>query len=229
MKKKLFATFVFTALSLTAFSQDRVDSTPESLSMKSQEITKALFWKKDSKTGKWKSNKNNARPYLGEGVHSDNFNTIFIGDFKGHRYLFLDFFKGGWRYPALEREWMYFRYILAGLLNEEQYNSLRDLKTEQACSIMPKCYNMMFKGDNEYSPALFLSVTETLRSVEEEKGSDEPIYLITVKRTLSDGQDVVRFLVYPHGSDTLIDFNYFEVSHADYMKLFQPDKTVKFK
>lgn len=228
MKKNIILAVLFTALNLTAFPQDRVNSTPVSLSMKSQEITKALFWRKDSKTGKWVSCKNNARPYHGEGVHSDNFNSIFIGEYSGQRYLFLDFFKGEWRYPALEREWMYFRFILAGLLNEEQYKNLKDLKAGETRSIIPLYYNMMFKGNEEYSPALFLSLTETQRQAVEDTENDK-ISLITVKRTLSDGKDVVRFLVYPHGSDTLIDFNYFEVSHADYMKLFQPDKTVKFK
>lgn len=229
MKNKLLASLILTTLSLTTLAQNRVDTTPETLSMKSKELNKALFWRQSSKTGKWVSSKNNARPYFGEGIHSDNFNTIFIGDFEGYRYLFIDYFEGGWRYPALEREWMYFRYILAGLLTEEQYNKLKDLKDGETYSIIPKFYNKMFKGNNEYSPSLFLSLTETLRPKDDRKTTDDPIYLITVKRTQSEGKDVVRFLIYPHGSDILIDFNYFEVSYDDYNKLFTPDKNTKFK
>lgn len=229
MKKIFLLMTVWAFVTATAFSQDRTDTTPEILSGKSKEITKALFWNKNSKTGKWVSVKNNARPYLGEGVHSDNFNTLFIGEYKEHKYLFIDFFNGQWRYPNLELEWMYFRHILAGLLSDEQYDCLKNIKSGETYSVISKFSNEMFKGSDDYSPSFFLSLTETLRSANEITEETKPIYLITVKRTVSGGNDVIRFILYPHAISELIDFNYFEVTYDEYNKLFTPDKNTKFK
>lgn len=46
---------------------------------------------------------------------------------------------------------------------------------------------------------------------------------------MSDGKDVVRFLVYPHSSKWLIDNFYFEVPYSEFQKLFIADKKTTYK
>lgn len=243
--------FILAAVIMTAFSvlaQDRVDKTPEQLSYKSKEISEALYWTKNNKSGKWESRKNTKLIYLGEGVAIDNFNSLFIGDYNEKRYLFLDFKEYSWRYPNLKQEWIYSRMIMAGMLSEEQYNQMDSLTVGQTLTIAPKFYNKMFKGNPEYSFPFFLSLCETLRSstetmansYESERGiefaenywkEEYPLLdFIVLKRVLgSDGKDVVRFTLYPHAMKELIDSTYFEVEYAVYRNLFTKDKSNKYK
>lgn len=246
MRKIIAILFIIMLPLHTTFSQDRVDSTPASLSYKSQELKKALYWSKSTKTGKWSGRKNTTRPYLGEGVHSDNFNAIFIGDYSGFRYLFLDYWQGEWRYPNLKQEWLYYRYLFQGILSAADYNRMDSLSVGEVLTICPIFYSKMFKGGN-YSFPLCLTLTEELRSASEtlyksyqEEYSesyakkkwheDYPlIHYICLKRTMSNGKDVVRFRVYPHALSELIDVEYFEIEYSEYRKLFIADKKKTYK
>ena len=104
MKKVFFLLFMATIVSLAGNAQSRTNSAPAMLSYKSKEINSALYWQQSSKTGRWESRKNTKRVYLGEGVAIENFNSIFIGEYNNKRYLFLDFYRYFWRYPALKKE-----------------------------------------------------------------------------------------------------------------------------
>lgn len=95
---------LFASLSISA--QDRVNKEPEQLSYKSKEIKNAMYWHQNSETGQWESRKNTKLIYLGEGVAIENFNSLFMGDYKEKRYLFLDFKEYSWHYPALQKEWI---------------------------------------------------------------------------------------------------------------------------
>ena len=57
-----------------------------------------------------------------------------------------------------------------------------------------------------------------------------PINFIVLKRiTDSDGQDVVRFILYPKALPELIDYTYFEVDYSVYKNLLTKDKKVSYK
>ena len=57
-----------------------------------------------------------------------------------------------------------------------------------------------------------------------------PINFIILKRiTDSDGQDVVRFILYPKALPELIDNYYFEVNYSVYKNLLAKDKKVNYK
>jgi len=47
--------------------------------------------------------------------------------------------------------------------------------------------------------------------------------------TDSDGQDVVRFILYPKALPELIDYTYFEVDYSVYKNLLTKDKKVSYK
>lgn len=246
MKKLLL--FVFIAISLSSVGQERINSKPASLSYKSKEIKSALYWEQNRKTGQWESRKNTTLVYLGEGVAIDNFNSLFIGDYKGHRYLFLDFKEYSWRYPSLQMEWIVSRTIMAAILSKEDYDNLHGISDGELLIIKPRFYHKMFKGHPEYSFPFFLSLGETLRSSSEtlyqsnKKAYGEdyaerlrqkdcpPIDFIVIKRTTeADGRDVIRFTLYPHALPELINSSYFEVAYSTYQNLFTEDKKRNYK
>lgn len=248
MKKVFFLLFMATIVSLVGNAQSRTNSDPTALSYKSKEINSALYWQQSSKTGRWESRKNTKRIYLGEGVAIENFNSIFIGEYNNKRYLFLDFYRYSWRYPALKKEWMYSRTIMAALLSDDDYSHLSSLATNQTLSMIPRFYHSMYKGHAEYSFPFFLTLGETLlsatetlyksnkRAYGEEYANKEwkkdypPINFIVLKRiTDSDGQDVVRFILYPKALPELIDYTYFEVDYSVYKNLLTKDKKVSYK
>lgn len=248
MKKVFFLLFMATIVTLIGNAQSRTNSNPAALSYKSKEINSALYWQQSSKTGRWESRKNTKRVYLGEGVAVNNFNSIFIGEYNNKRYLFLDFYRYSWRYPALKTEWMYSRTIMAALLTDDDYNHLSSLATNQTLSIIPPFYHRMFKGHAEYSFPFFLSLGETLLSStktlyesnkkaygekyanKEWKKEYPPINFIVLKRiTNSNDQDVVRFTLYPTALPELIDHTYFEVNYSVYKNLFTEDKKINYK
>lgn len=246
MKRLLL--LVFIAISLNVVGQERTNSTPTSLSYKSKEIKSALYWEKNPKSGQWESRKNKTLVSLGEGVAVENFNSLFIGDYEGFRYLFLDFMQYRWRYPKLRIDWISSRAIVAAILSEEDYDNMRDISVGEMLIIKPRFYHKMFKGHPEYSFPFFLSLGETLRSSSEilyqsnkkaygEEYAEQlhqekypPINFIVIKRTTgSDGRDVIRFTLYPHAFSELIDSFYFEVDYSTYQNLFTPDKKRSYK
>jgi len=106
MKQLSIIILAVIAFSTNCMAQDRNNAAPAQLATKSKEIKSALYWQQDRKTGKWESRKNTTLVYLGEGVAVDNFNSLFIGEYAGRRYLFCDFKEYSWRYPVLQTEWI---------------------------------------------------------------------------------------------------------------------------
>ncbi len=248
MKKNLLCLSILFLCALNVFAQDRTDSTPASLSYKSKEIKSALYWHQNSRTGQWESRKNTTLIYLGEGVTIDNFNSLFLGEYSGRRYLFLDFKEYSWRYPALKSEWIFSRTIMAGLVSENDYDRMDNIEAGEVVVITPRFYHKMFKGHAEYSFPFFLSLGETLCSSAETmyksnartNGTDYAerywqseyplIYFIIFKRVVStSGRDIVRFMVYPHALPELIDDFYFEIDYSTYRNLFTCDKKTSYK
>lgn len=88
MKQLSIIILAVIAFSTNCMAQDRNNAAPAQLATKSKEIKSALYWQQDRKTGKWESRKNTTLVYLGEGVAVDNFNSLFIGEYAGRRYLF---------------------------------------------------------------------------------------------------------------------------------------------
>ena len=248
MQKILLSVFIAFAVILTCEAQDRMNEKPASLSYKSKEIKSALYWQQSSKTGQWESRKNTALVYLGEGVFVDNFYCLFIGEYKGVRYLFMDFRNYKWRYPTLQTEWTIYRTMIAAQLTEEDYSKLSSLSPGEELAISPRFYHDIFKGHREYSFPFYIKLGETLRSSSETlyqsnkkaygedfaerqwKEDYPPIIFIVLKRVVgSDGRDVVRFALYPHAMQELIDKYYFEVDYLVYRNLLTEDKKQTYK
>ena len=248
MKQLSIIILAVIAFSTNCMAQDRNNAAPAQLATKSKEIKSALYWQQDRKTGKWESRKNTTLVYLGEGVAVDNFNSLFIGEYAGRRYLFCDFKEYSWRYPVLQTEWIVSRMIMAALLSEADYSSMSTIEPGQVITITPRFYHKMFKGPAEYSFPFFLSLGETLCSSSETmyksyartNGEDYAerywkseyplLYFIVLKRVVgSDGRDVVRFLLYPHAMSELIESCYFEVAFDVYKNLFTADKKTSYK
>lgn len=224
MKIKAIVSLLLLTMSTLCVAQSRVDAPVPELSWKSKELNNALYWKRNAATGKWESRKCSKMVYLGEGVNVDNYHGLFLGTLNGDTYLFLDKRNYHWRYPNLELEWMYSRFISAALLSEEQLTTLKNLPVGEKVVITPTYVNSMSRANEEYSFPLFLSLTET------QKGIDEPnrVPFITVKRIVYDsGKDVVRFVF---GAVTdLIDISYFEVDYDKFNTLFTADNKTTYK
>ena len=250
MKSILLTLFAIIIAIFDCESQERINSEPASLSYKSKEIKAAQYWQKSSKTGQWESRKNSTFVYLGEGVFVDNFNHLFIGEYKGIRYLFMDYYNYKWRYPALQTEWTIYRTMIAAQLSDNDYNSLLELAPGETLSLSPHFYHDMFKGHPEYSFPFFLSLGETVRSASEtlyqsyknddnygedyaeRKWKDDYplIHFAVFKRVIgSDGTDAVRFVLYPHALGELIDNAYFEVNYDVFRNLFTEDRKRNYK
>ena len=222
MKLKVIASLAMLALSTLCVAQSRVDTPAPELSWKSKELNNALYWSQSRKTGKWESRKCSKMIYLGEGINVDNYHGLFLGTLNGETYLFLDKRDYHWRYPALETEWMYSRFIYAALLSEEQLNSLKNLPVGEKVVITPTYVNKMSRAHEEYSFPLFLSLTETLKGNETNR-----VPFITLKRVSDNGKEVVRFCF---GAVTeLIDISYFEVDYDKFNTLFTADNKTTYK
>lgn len=239
MKAKFILTVISFLIGFNIIAQDRTDSAPKQLSYKSTEITKALYWEENSSTGKWESRKNSKPGYEGEGIAVDNFLSIFIGDYAGHRYLFLDYIKYYWQYPNIKVDWSSSRAMMAALITNDDYNKMDSLSVNQVLTITSNFYESMWKSNREYSFPFFISLNETLRSStsvmaksyeRESEGAGErywkseypPIQFITLKRVVdSKGKDLVRFRIYPHAMPELINSFYFEIDYSTYRNLFK--------
>jgi Ni/Co efflux regulator RcnB len=211
-----------------ATAQSRVDEAPAQLSTKSRDLAKAVFWEQDSRTGKWGSRKHDKLKYYGEGVRCVNFKSVFIGEYAGQTYMFLDFWDYHWRYPNLEQEWMYTEQVWAFLLTAADIDTLSRLEQgAPAVTVTTHYSNMISKANEEYSFPLFLRLTETMRSTGNNARTD---VAFMAKRLNDGGRDVVRFMTYPRAVVTeLFDDEYFEIDYSDYMGLFTPDKTTNYK
>ncbi len=220
----MLVSLILLTVSSLCVAQSRVDAPVPELTWKSKELNNALYWKRNSATGKWESRKCSKMVYLGEGVNVDNYHGLFLGTLNGDTYLFLDKRKYHWRYPHLETEWMYSRYIYAALLSDEQLNTLKNLPVGEQVVITPSYVNSMSRANEEYSFPLFLSLTETLKGVD----SPNQVPFITFKRVINDnGTEAVRFVF---GAVTeLIDISYFEVDYDKFNTLFTADNKTTYK
>ncbi|MDE6482494.1 MAG: hypothetical protein K2L01_01840 [Rikenellaceae bacterium] len=248
MKRIFMVSLAVIVTSVSGIAQDRINAAPAQLSTKSKEINWVLYWEQNPKTGKWKSRDNREFGYLGEGVAVENFNSLFIGEYAGRRYLFSDFMEYHWRYPALQIEWTISRTIMAALISENDYQHMRNIGAGEIITIMPRFYHKMAKGLLKYSFPFFLSLGETCYSADETMyksyarthGKDyaerywesqyPPLYFMVIKRVIdSDGHDVIRFKLYPHAAPEMIDHSYFEVKFAVYQNLFTDSKRKSYK
>lgn len=223
MKIKAAVSLIMLTIASLCVAQSRVDKPMPELSWKSKELNNALYWERNSKTGKWESRKCSKMLYLGEGVNVDNYHGLFLGQLDGDTYLFLDKRDYHWRYPTLQTEWMYSRHIYAALLSEEQLATLKNLPVGETVTFTPSYVNSMSRANEEYSFPFFLSLTETQKGVE----SPNQVPFITVKRVVDNGKEVVRFCF---GAVTeLIDISYFEVDYDKFNTLFVADNKTSYK
>ncbi len=238
--KKLLALFLLIVVSvMTTTAQDRTNATKRQLSWKSKEITSAHYFNYNYKTGKWESHKNASPSY------TNNFNKIFIGEYNGDKYLFLDYWEIGWKYPEIKEGRFYHKRIYQGLLTKKDFEALKNLEFGDIYVFQANIWGTLRKSkqinrlendfgrdyvwastskeSREYSPSSLLYITERAPFIR------EGVQLIVVKRTLSNGQDVIRFRTYPNANKYSIDSAYFEISYDYFQRLFTPSKSVKFK
>lgn len=252
--KKLLLLLVGIICGLTlCLSQDRVNEKPTTLSYKSKEIRTAMYWYKDPKNGKWKSRFNAGILVSGrQGEQIDNFRSLFIGQLDTLRFIFIDYDKGEYKYPNLEQDWTYYRTIFAALITDTVYDSLKNIEQDEIVNVVSAFTNDMYKDSYDYSFSFFLQLVNTNYSADmalykyhkKEYGEEyakskfrennPPKYVFAAKRTKSNGQDVVRFQVFPIETilgQTLsdLDDDYFEVPYKEYLSLFTSDSKLKYK
>lgn len=227
-------------------AQDRINEAPKSLTYKSKEIKRANYWSQEN--GIWERRPNTSRPYL-VGVQSDNFKSIFIGDIDSLKFIFVDYYKAQYKYPNLELDWTYYPKIQACLISTDSYEELKNIQQGQIVGVRSNYYLEMFKSGQEYSFPLFLELVEQLYSSHkllykmqlEEMGKDyadnywreqyPEQYALIAKRVLSENKDVVRFhcllpILFITKMRPFIESWYFEIPYNEFMKLFEPDKTL---
>ena len=247
MKRLLFILIAVFYIA-NCFSQSRKNEKEISLDYKSKEITSAKYWQNSN--GKWKSRSNKKLSYV-SGIQDDNFNSIFIGELDTLKCFFIDYFKGEYRYPHIEKDWRFRRSLFCGIITDNDCNNLKNIQQNQEVNIITNFSNEMYKDHMEYRFSFFLSITKTLYSSSlvvydsyiKTDGEDyakrkykedyPPKYIFAVKRTMNEGEDVVRFCVFPAyldlGKPILIDSFYFEIPYNKYLELFVSDKNTNYK
>ena len=212
-----------------------------------------MYWYKDSKNGKWKSRFNADILVAGrQGEQTDNFRSLFIGQLDTLKFLFIDYNKGEYKYPNLEQDWTYYRTIFAALITDTAYDSLKNIGQNEIVNVISDYTYDAYKDNRDYSFSFFLKLGNTLYSAKtalyklnkkdygEEyakskfRENNPPKYVFAAKRTNSNGQDVVRFQIFPdYGilGEPLqsLDDDYFEVPYKEYLSLFTSDHNLKYK
>ncbi len=233
MKKYILLLSILLSLPTLAISQDRVNDNELALSYKSKEIKRGIFWSFDDDTGKWESRKNTS--LIWEWNRGD-FKSIFIGECKGNRYIFINHSKGFYEYKNIREGWYFINYMKTALVSNDEYKALENLQLRDTVAIAFKTPASRGFGDRDFNEYLRYATKRcSFDELSEREISwlirDEP-NLVTFIRVLSDGEDVVRFIFRaPDEGSWLSNFDtsYFEIPYKSYLLLFQKDKSIKFR
>ena len=196
MKKLLVFSMVL--VSFVSYGQDRVDLSTPSWSGEYQSITKSIGWKYNSDIGKWVSNENTIYPkkldYIFYGAI--NFTKIQIKElnFESKKYyvLLIDELDNYYKYPAIRQDPVEFKKITGYVIDEVDFNKLKNIDDEVTIRTIraESITNINEPNEQNVDRGFRVRLGGVLN-----KKSSKFSYVFKVKKTMSEGKIVYRFLL----------------------------------
>ncbi len=227
-------------VTISSFSQDRINRPKLSFDDKSQYLTSAQGWKYNETLGEWvdfenvissdKSYKEKYSSLQGTYMNSRNeftFDSIQIKtlNFQDRKYTLMIISKhtGRYKYPSINQDWITYQVKMIYFLDDSEYQKMKNFTTFKISSVL--LYDMEFEGYNE-TKMLDLIQTELTRKKSEYEIKYQTVLAMYVTKT---NDNKVRFLTpttlsFLEGSKYIkpIDVSkfYFEINTDNFQKLF---------
>lgn len=213
--------FLCLALSVvTSYSQDRVNLKPDKFDAKSSKITEATLWRYVEPKWKGRSNHWNGHDY--------NFNYIRFAQIKSdttaYYILIKNFNDGAYEYPSIFRGWYGFKSIEFYVYPKHTYEQITDIKQGETL-VLPYIGSVLWRGNwgEQYNEHVYIQKIKKYINAYESKNKkvfvdDELLY---IKRTKSEGKDVIRFW-FPdeYFSREQFEEMYWEVGYSYFKSIF---------
>jgi len=214
-----------------------VSTTQATCTSEGQKITRAIGWNRGVDNGLWVANENTIRPTK---VSRDSLNWLDLDDFMflkmckakingtdyvvlTRQYAYLDY-----EYPSIHEGRFNFHETMCVLLTLQDYEAFK--RASQKIADAPTTLNDLpttsLRG--VFDPKLQevpYDKTELMLRVAKLAGEDKRMVTkrdITLQRTRSEGQDVVRFLLGSIGSEYSFSYRYFELPAEEFLRIL-PD------
>ena len=204
MKKLLVLSMVLA--SFVSYGQNRTNKLEIIWCENYTPLTNAVGWVQNEKSGKWVSGINLIKDEFYEIEYNNQFNSIqFRGfNYKEQKYYALVIKKVGvyWDYPALGRGFHTFPKTLVYILNNEEFDKLKNITSE--CVLKTN-----IAGDNmEYEQGNETFIKNSIRTYLEDKRDNYGYYdYFKIIKTKSNGKDTYRFKL-PETTDKENDIDF---------------------
>lgn len=217
----------------STFGQERINRGKLEFSSESMVLNKTVGWSYNNAIGEWvdygnvicsdKTYKSSDNEYKvkynlsGSNLMSrsyQNFNSLQIKSlsYKDVKYyvLIVDKWDGNYKYPTLNQDWTFFRKTCGYIFNEEEYNKLKNIKSDTITKIN---ITHFVEDINVYKESKFLELIEYELSA---TTFCEPYSFNLIKS--HDGH--IRFFL-PDKTNEIesFEFKYFETSKDNFDKL----------
>lgn len=218
MIRAFFTCILCLCLSFVSFSQDRVNLKPDKFDAKSAQIIYATLWRFVEPKWVSESNKN--------GYYSQ-FDYIRFAKLKSDKddyyVLIKKFTNSAYKYPSISAGKYYFKTIKFYIYTKQSYEQIINIQQGEIL-VLPLIGYAQWSarwGDEYNEHASIQDIKWNIDAYENSKptyGNDELLY---IKRTKSEGQDVVRFwLPDKYFSEERFEEVYWEVSYSIFKNLF---------
>lgn len=231
MKKLLPLLYILLFISF-GLSQSRVNRKKLTFTGRSQKISNSTGWSYNKEIGEWVDFKN---VILDKKEYKEKYKSLFISTvgrteqnfksidfrtifFEGVKYYILMIHKSGGRYiyPNIREDWISKDLYLGHIFSEKEFKKLLFLENEvELITTGPIRLGMIY----DYEETKFLDLIQTRLSTDESEFDMGENWerKFPVKKTKSDGSEVIRFLLPSLSYD--FENNYFEISPKDFKKL----------
>lgn len=218
-----FACLIFYCISSIVYSQERVNLIPERFDAKSPRISFATLWTFEEP--KWVSHSNRRND-----GNDYNFNYIRFGEIKkdttSYYILIRNFNDGDYEYPSINRGWYSFKAISFYIYTKQSYYQIKNI--QQGESLALPCIGNEFWSANwgeQYNEHCYVKkIKDDIRCYEnKEETYTLDWQLFYIKRTKSNGKDVIRFW-FPDDCEQYLDVEfettYWEISYQSFKAIF---------
>lgn len=218
MVRLFFTSVLSLCLSVVLYSQDRVNLKPDRYDAKSVQITYATLWRFEEP--KWVSESNKNGDYF-------QFDYIRFARLKSsvdnYYVLIKKFTDSDYEYPSIYVGKYYFKSIKFYIYTKQSYEQIKNIKQGETL-ILPYIGDVLWRANwgDEYNEHVYIQKIKRYINAYENKTKiyidDELLY---IKRTKSEGQDVVRFwLPDKYFSEEKFEEIYWEVPYNTFKNLF---------
>lgn len=218
MVRLFFTSVLSLCLSVVLYSQDRVNLKPDRYDAKSAQITYATLWRFEEPKWVSESNKNG---------HYSQFDYIRFARLKSNvddYYVLIEkFTDSDYEYPSIYVGKYYFKSIKFYIYTKQSYEQIKNIKQGETL-ILPYIGDVLWRANwgDEYNEHVYIQKIKRYINAYENKTDiyidDELLY---IKRTKSEGQDVVRFwLPDDYFSEERFEEVYWEVPYNTFKNLF---------